>query len=159
MRTDFIDVGSAIRSGEDAVMRRHVGSTLGLVTALAVAPAAAQQEGSAEAGLELASQLCTTCHIVGNERRGSDLAPPFRLIARNPRLSLEELHGWGGPGHPMLPNMALTPDQIADINAYLDRLRGDAGGETPPPAEPRGELPQTPPERIGPPIGEEPAIE
>jgi cytochrome c553 len=137
-------------------MRRYVGSTFGLAATLAVAPAAAQQNGSAEAGHELASQLCTACHIVGDERTGSDLAPPFPVIAKNPRLSLEELHGWGGPSHPMLPDLALTPDQIADINAYLDSLRGDAPAPEQPAAAPReGALPQTPPERIGPPIGDE----
>ena len=142
------------REGE-AVMPRYVGSTLGLAASLAAAPAAAQEKGSAEAGHELASKLCTSCHIVGNERSGSDQAPPFPLIAKNPRLSMEELHGWGGRGHPMLPDLALTPGQIADINAYLDSLRGDAPPEAPaaPPRE--RDLPQTPPERIGPPIGEE----
>ncbi len=145
-------------------MARYLGSTLCLAAGLSIAPAAAQQpEGSAAAGHELASQLCTACHIVGDERSGSDLAPPFPVIAKNPRLSLEQLHGWGGPGHPMLPNLALTPQQVADINAYLDSLRGD----TPPAEEPKGpaaapqqrELPQTPPERIGPPIGEQPPPE
>jgi cytochrome c553 len=138
-------------------MRSYVASLLGLAATMAVAPAGAQEQGSAEAGHELASNLCTSCHIVGNERSGSDLAPPFPLIARNPRLSMEELHGWGGRGHPMLPDLALTPDQIADINAYLDSLRGDAAPEAPA-APPRGrDLPPTPPERIGPPIGGEPA--
>jgi mono/diheme cytochrome c family protein len=139
---------------------RYLGSTLCLAASLGVAPAAAQ-EGNAEAGHELASQLCTACHIVGNERSGSDMAPPFPVIARNPRLSLEQLHGWGGPGHPMLPDLALTPAQVADINAYLDSLRGDAPAQEPaapaPATAPRErDLPQTPPERIGPPIGTEP---
>ena len=136
-------------------MPRQLGNALCLTATLAAAPATAQEQGNAEAGHELASQLCTTCHIVGNERSGSDLAPPFPVIARNPRLSMEELHGWGGPGHPMLPDLVRTPDQIADISAYLDSLRGDAAPHQPA-AEPRQrELPQTPPERIGPPIGEE----
>jgi mono/diheme cytochrome c family protein len=142
---------------------RYLGSTLCLAASLGIAPAAAQQpEGSAAAGHELASQLCTACHIVGDERSGSDLAPPFPVIARNPRLSLEQLHGWGGPGHPMLPDLALTPQQIADINAYLDSLRGEgapAEPAAPAQAPPKRELPQTPPERIGPPIGEEPTPE
>jgi mono/diheme cytochrome c family protein len=135
-------------------MPRYLKSALCLAAGLAVAPAAAQ-EGNAEAGHELASQLCTACHIIGNERTGSDMAPPFPVIARNPRLSLEQLHGWGGPGHPMLPNLALTPQQIADVNAYLDSLRGDAAPEKPAAAPPKRDLPQRPPERIGPPIGEE----
>jgi cytochrome c len=136
-------------------MRRYAGNALGLAATLAVAPATAQEQGNAEAGHALASRLCTTCHIVGDERTGSDLAPPFPVIAKNPRLSMEELHGWGGPGHPMLPELALTPDQIADINAYLDSLREDAAPEQPAAAPREGRLPQVPAERMGPPIGEE----
>jgi mono/diheme cytochrome c family protein len=140
-------------------MPRQLGSAFGLTVALAVGPAAAQEEGSAEAGHDLAARLCAACHIVGSERRGSDLAPPFPVIAKNPRLSLEQLHGWGGPGHPLLPDLALTPAHVADINAYLDSLREEAPRQRPATAPRRGDLPQTPPERIGPPIGEQPAPE
>jgi hypothetical protein len=57
--------------------------------------------------------------------------------------------------HPVLSHLALTPQQIADVNAYLDSLRGDgaepepprAGTEEPPPA-----LEAAPPEKLGEPI-------
>jgi hypothetical protein len=69
-------------------------------------------------------------------------------------MTLTELHAWLGPAHPMLPDLALTPEQIADINAYLDTLHGadvqDAprgATEEPPPA-----IEQAPPERLGDPI-------
>jgi mono/diheme cytochrome c family protein len=136
-------------------MPKFLGSTFSLAATLAVAPALAQEPGNAEAGRELATKLCASCHIVGNERRGSDLAPPFPVIAKDPGTSLIELHAWIGPAHPMLPHLALTPKQVADINAYLDSLRG-----FPPPAEPEAPpgkraLPQAPAERIGPPIGDQ----
>ena len=128
-------------------------------------PAGAQEEGSAAHGLELAAQLCSACHIVGVEPIGSDVAPPFPAIAKDPDISLRELHGWGGPLHPMLPNLALTPQQVADINAYLDSLRepeaepGAADEEVPEGASPRIEtekpppaIEQAPPEQIGPPV-------
>ncbi|MGH6884727.1 MAG: c-type cytochrome [Geminicoccales bacterium] len=139
-------------------MPRYLVSALSLAAILAVAPAVAQ-EGDAEAGHELASQLCSSCHIVGNERSGSDQAPPFPVIAKNPRLSLEQLHGWGGPGHPMLPDLALTPKQVADVNAYLDSLRGIAPPAAPAAAPAKRALPQAPAERIGPPIGDQPSPE
>jgi mono/diheme cytochrome c family protein len=128
-------------------MSRFLG---GLLTILAIWPAAAQEPGNAEAGHELASQLCVSCHIIGNERSGSDLAPPFPIIAKDPSTSLIELHSWIGPAHPLLPDLALTPKQIADIDAYLDSLRGAA--PTPAPPAERA-LPQAPPDKIGPPIG------
>ncbi|MGH6944533.1 MAG: c-type cytochrome [Geminicoccaceae bacterium] len=130
-------------------MPRFLGSLLIIVTAL---PAVAQQPGDATAGRELAAKLCSSCHIVGNQRSGSDQAPPFPAIAKDPEVSLTQLHGWGGTGHPMLPKLALSQEQVADINAYLDSLRGL------PPAEGAASpdkrvLPSAPAERIGPPIG------
>jgi len=126
------------------------------LTVLAVMrPAAAQQaEPDPAAGLELASQLCTACHIVGTERVGSDVAPPFLAIARNPKITVTELHGWIGPRHPKLPNLALTSRQAGDINAYLDTLRDGDVEEAPPSAtgEPPPALEEAPPERFGDPI-------
>jgi hypothetical protein len=64
----------------------------------------------------------------------------------------------------MLPNLALTAQQIADINAYLDSLHDAVvppTEETPPEgAAPRTEteapppaILDSPPEKVGPPIG------
>jgi hypothetical protein len=98
-------------------MARLIAGTLALVAA--APPAAAQQViGNASAGHELVWRLCTACHIVGTERVGSDVAPPFVVIARDPQKTLTELHAWVGPEHPMLRNLALTRQQIADTNAY-----------------------------------------
>ena len=127
-----------------------------IVLALTTPAAAQPQEGDAAAGRELASQLCAGCHIVGTERAGSDAAPPFPSIARDPDITVSELHGWIGPAHPMLPNLALTSEQTADINAYLDSLRGggaDDEPQQPAPARQPPEIETSPPERIGPPIG------
>ena len=119
-------------------------------------PAAAQQEtGDPAAGHQLASQLCTACHIVGTERVGSDVAPPFPVIAREPDMTLTQLHAWLGPGHPVLPNLALTPQQIADINAYLDALHEEPVEEEMPRVEteePPPALERAPPEELGEPI-------
>jgi len=135
-----------------------LGATLIALT-LATAAAAQQEEGDPRAGRELASQLCAGCHIVGTERVGSDAAPPFPAIAKDPEISVTELHGWIGPAHPMLPNLALTPEQTADINAYLDSLRG-AGPEDEPERreteQPPPAVEQSPPERFGPPIESQP---
>lgn len=134
---------------------RLLGATL-VAVALAQGAAAQQPEdGDPAAGRELASRLCTGCHIVGTERVGSDAAPPFPAIARDPEITVTELHGWIGPRHPMLPNLALTPAQTADINAYLDSLRAGeppAGAARPGTGEAPPVLGPSPPERIGPPI-------
>lgn len=127
-----------------------------LALAITAAPAAGQERGDPAAGHELASKLCTACHIVGTERTGSDVAPPFPALARDPDIALSELHAWkSGPMHPILSNLSLTPQQIADVNAYLDSLRGEApprvDAEEPPPA-----LQGAPPEKLGEPIEVQP---
>jgi mono/diheme cytochrome c family protein len=127
-----------------------------MVALLAITRSAAAQEatGDPAAGHELASQLCAACHIVGTERVGSDVAPPFPVIARDPDMTLTELHAWIGPAHPMLPNLALTPKQIADVNAYLDTLHGADVEQTPrvETEEPPAAVEDAPPEKLGEPI-------
>lgn len=122
-----------------------------LAVLMAAWPAAAEEQGDATAGHKLASQFCTACHIVGAERVGSDAAPPFRVIGENPARRLSELHSWRGPMHPVLSNLAFTPGQIADINAYLDSLRGPSKPAGGPPA-PEGPTPVTPAKQSPPPI-------
>jgi mono/diheme cytochrome c family protein len=134
--------------GKRNVKVRLLASMMALI---AGTPAAAQQViGNADAGHELASKLCSACHIVGTERSGSDVAPPFLVIARDPQMTLAALHGWVSPPHPMR-NLALSGQQIADINAYLDTLHGEqpprAKTEERPPA-----LEQAPPDKVGEPI-------
>jgi mono/diheme cytochrome c family protein len=125
------------------------------VLALALPAAAQEGEGDPVVGRELATQLCAACHIVGTEDVGSDVAPPFAVIAKDPDMTLRELHAWIGPRHPVLPNLALTPEQIADINAYLDSLH-EAPAEAEPSRveteEPPPALEQSPPEELGAPI-------
>jgi mono/diheme cytochrome c family protein len=135
--------------GNTNVKARLIASMLVLIAA--APPVAAQQViGNADAGHELASRLCTACHFVGTERSGSDVAPPFLVIARDPQMTLTALHAWVGLPHPMR-NLALTRQQTADINAYLDTLHGEQAPrvktEEPPPA-----LEDAPPEKLGEPI-------
>ena len=129
-----------------------------MLAAIGVAPPlmAQEAEGDPAAGHELATQLCTACHIVGTETVGSEVAPPFPVIAKDPNMTLTQLHAWLGPAHPVLPKLALTPEQIADINAYLDALHEAPGEEEETPRveteEPPPAIEQSPPEELGEPI-------
>ena len=70
-------------------------------------------------------------------------------------MTLTQLHAWVDPAHPVLPNLALTPQQIADINAYLDALHEAPAEEEPPRVEteePPPAIEQSPPEELGEPI-------
>jgi cytochrome c553 len=130
----------------------------GTLAAFTVAgPAAAQQRGNAAAGHDFANKFCSSCHIVGSERVGSDVAPPFRAIAADPNKTFTELHAWRGPMHPVISNLSLTKREIADIDAYLDSLRPSSqpGAQPPAPApakKPPPAIRNAPPEKLGKPI-------
>ena len=89
-------------------MTARLGASLLSVLAVAM-PAAAQEEGDPVAGQELATQLCSACHIVGTERVGSDVAPPFPVIARGPDMTLTQLHAWVGPRTRCCPSLRSQP--------------------------------------------------
>jgi mono/diheme cytochrome c family protein len=128
-----------------------MGTTLAVLAGMGMSLVLAQEQGDAEAGHALAADLCTSCHIVGNESSGSDLAPPFLVIARDPSTTPVALHSWDEAGHPTLRHLSLTAKQVADIDAYLDSLRGvEPSGAA---SESERTLPQAPPDRIGDPIG------
>ena len=48
-------------------MKARLGASLLTVLAVALPAAAQEEEGDPVAGQELATQLCTACHIVGTE--------------------------------------------------------------------------------------------
>ena len=95
------------------------------VLILAVAPAFAQQRGSAQVGQKLVQENCSRCHAVG--RTGESplrIAPPFReLHKRYPVENLAEALAEGiVTGHPTMPEFRFDPDQVEHILAYLKTL-------------------------------------
>ncbi|HET6520021.1 MAG TPA: hypothetical protein VFG47_09395 [Geminicoccaceae bacterium] len=96
-------------------------------------PTPALAAGDPETGHMLARQWCGGCHVVEpGATGGSDIAPPFTVIAADP----DRTPGWlyasvTAAPHPVMPNLDLTRQEAADIDAYLDRL-AEAGGAAPP---------------------------
>jgi cytochrome c len=151
-------LAASVRQWGEAIVKLSI--IAGALVALVLAgPAAAQEGGDPAAGHALASKFCSSCHIVGAERVGSDAAPPFRTIAADPSKSFTELHAWSGPMHPVISNLALSTRQIADINAYLDSLRQSSEPATTAPTEtskPPPAIQNAPPEKLGPPVQPKP---
>jgi hypothetical protein len=61
--------------------------------------------------------------------------------------------------HPVISNLALTNQQIADINAYLDSLRPSSPPAASPPANagnPPPAIMNAPPDKLGAPIQPKP---
>ena len=81
-------------------------------------------------GRAIAERVCAECHVVGaasHARRGSSVgaAPPFAEVAgRYDRIGLEhELEASSRIGHYQMKPLALTPDEITDLAAYIQSVR------------------------------------
>ena len=85
--------------------------------------AAAQGTGDARRGISLARNWCTGCHVVEPGGRGPDVAPPFAVIANDPKRTEGALRAWLTRPHPPMPNMNLSRAEIDDIIAYLQSLK------------------------------------
>ena len=84
------------------------------------------QEGDIEAGHDLAEEACKSCHMVEPEQRlpsRIEIAPPFRDIANTPGMTATSLKVFLTSSHPKMPNLILTPGEIADVAAYILSLR------------------------------------
>lgn len=82
-------------------------------------------------GQELAQERCAACHAVGrDDLRPDPEAPAFRdLHLRSPLLFEDpELNARMTLGHPVMPDIGLTPAQLADLTAYLRSLEEEADG-------------------------------
>src|ERR1700758_819029 len=87
-----------------------VAATLGATAGLA----RAQQAGSVQEGLKLASEVCSECHlVVKSPGRSTDPdAPPFATIANTKGVSSrpEEFHLWALPEPCMTLSSHTAPD-------------------------------------------------
>jgi len=97
---------------------------LGTGGALPSAPASAQGLG-AERGRVLAQEFCARCHAISaaQERPGEADAPSFRRLAANPRWTRAALIEMMTVPHVNMPPPVLTPDEAAEVAAYIQSLR------------------------------------
>lgn len=75
-------------------------------------------------GKELASGLCSNCHLVSGEQTQSNVdVPSFREIGRKEDQTLDAIVARIIlPKHPM-PTIPLTKNELADIASYILSLR------------------------------------
>jgi mono/diheme cytochrome c family protein len=94
---------------------------LAFVATIVIGPQAFAAD-SARQGEQLARQRCAPCHIVApHAREESADAPPFEVIARKAGFDTDQLINLlTGPHRKM--NFALTPDEAAEIAAYMRTL-------------------------------------
>jgi cytochrome c len=81
--------------------------------------------GQIRAGKATLAQACAECHAISASGDSPNQeAPPFReVVRRYPAGDLEESLAEGiMTGHPDMPEVQFTPEQIAGVIAYLDAL-------------------------------------
>jgi mono/diheme cytochrome c family protein len=96
--------------------------------------------GNADVGRKLALDACTGCHLVSDDQRFPPLLkgpPSFREIANGPNVTAASLQRTIAalpqvPRNGRMANPLLTPDQLADVAAYIMTLREDRTKEPSP---------------------------
>jgi cytochrome c len=92
------------------------------------------QNGDIAAGHSFARKACSPCHVVDAEKqrppRRIFIGPGFRNIANTPGMTATALRVFLTTSHPKMPNPILTPEQMADVIAYILSLRSDRDPES-----------------------------
>jgi cytochrome c len=96
-----------------------------LLCVMSVPGTFAQQFGSPARGHEMARQLCAECHAVGSDDAESSNpdAPAFRVIAAVPGMTALALTAALNTSHRSMPNILLTPEEQANLIAYILSLK------------------------------------
>jgi len=97
-----------------------------LTAALAATTFSAKaQEADIAAGHAFAREACKVCHAVEPSRlpRRFETGPAFRNIANTPGMTTTALTAFLTTSHPKMPNLILTPKEMADVTAYILSLR------------------------------------
>ena len=86
----------------------------------------AQIHPDIKTGHEIASKLCSGCHIVDAETAKASTpadVPTFAEIANLPDQSAEVIAGRIVIPHPPMPTINLTREEIGDVAVYIMSLR------------------------------------
>jgi cytochrome c2 len=85
------------------------------------------QNGDIAAGHSFAREACSSCHVVEAEQQRIPkrifIGPGFRNIANRPGMTAAALRAFLTTSHPKMPNPIVTPEQMADVIAYILSLR------------------------------------
>jgi mono/diheme cytochrome c family protein len=91
-----------------------------------MAVSAHAQDANVAAGHAFAREACSACHVVEPEQQKPRLVvigPAFRDIANTRGMTATALRVFLTTSHPKMPNLILTPEEIAGVSAYILSLR------------------------------------
>jgi mono/diheme cytochrome c family protein len=99
------------------IVAAMLGATAGL--------AHAQQTGSVQEGLKLASEVCSECHlVVKSPGRSTDPdAPTFATIANTKGVTRAGLFARLHTSHQLMPNIVIKGEDAQNIIAYILSLK------------------------------------
>ncbi|MCT8267509.1 c-type cytochrome [Afifella sp. JA880] len=100
-------------------------SACALAMLLSLAPPALAA-GDAQEGQAIAQKWCAACHVVmETQTSATPAAPSFAAIGEKYRgKGPAALAAFLADPHPVMPDMSLTRQEIRDLTAYIDALRG-----------------------------------
>ena len=104
----------------------RVAMVAGVLAVSACAANAQDAPGNPEAGRVFARHVCSPCHAVTAEQasqRTIAIGPDFQTIANGSGITATALHAFLQTPHPKMPNLILTPEQSADVIAFVLSLR------------------------------------
>jgi mono/diheme cytochrome c family protein len=108
------------------MMRAVMFASILAASASASTANAQDTSGNPEAGRVFARRVCSPCHAVTAEQasqRVIAIGPDFQTIANTPGMTTTALRAFLQTPHPKMPNLILTPEQSADVIAFLLSLR------------------------------------
>jgi len=80
----------------------------------------------ADKGKVIAQRWCASCHLVSPEQNKASVdVPSFMDIAKR-RSDGKSLRTFLADPHPVMPQMALTRDDVADVVRYIQSFNPDA---------------------------------
>src|SRR6266566_993148 len=81
--------------------------------------------GDANAGRDLVTRSCSSCHAMNSATIATDGVPPLLVLARDNKERPAWIRGWLMDPHPPMPSISLSRQQIDNIIAYLNTLPTD----------------------------------
>ena len=106
----------------------RIAGAIALLSFTALAPLASAQDriGDIQKGAVMAQRVCAECHAVreGQDRSPNPKAPSFAHVAIDPSMTSLALHVWFQTPHPTMPDFVLKADEMDDLAAYIQSLKG-----------------------------------
>jgi mono/diheme cytochrome c family protein len=95
----------------------------------ATALSAHAQDGDIAAGHSFAREACSACHVVDAQQHRPPwrifIGPAFGNIANTRGMTATTLRVFLTTSHPKMPNPIVTPEQMADVIAYILSLHSE----------------------------------